>query len=365
MFAKIAENIVKHSLSLKHGDKLNFIVKGQSQEPLGRAIELVAKQSGIKTRFTFDDFNIFETYSDEEFEKFIKLEAKAMSTCDGCAIVSDFIPQKLSDKAKERRNRFNKEVHMDIRLKKKWNLTSLPCRENCSSDEMHEEMLDTYIKACSIDYEKFSKAMDGLVKRLSKADKVRIIAKDTDISFSIKGLPSVKCIGLRNLPDGEVYTAPIRNSVNGYITYNLPIVGDGITHHNVHFEFKNGKIINESSDHTEELTKMLNIDEGARYIGEFSFGLNPFIKNCYNNALYDEKISGTIHFTPGAAYERCDNGNKSIFHWDIVQSHTPEYGGGEIWIDEQLIRKDGLFVVEDLKCLNPENLMEFMAENEI
>ena len=209
-----------------------------------------------------------------------------------------------------------------------------------------------------------SHAMDNLVKRLAKADRVRIIATNTDLAFSIKGLPPIKCIAKRNLPDGEVYTAPVKTSVNGYITYNMPIVYNGITHNNVYFEFKDGKIVNESSDHPEELTKILNTDEGARYIGEFSFGLNPFVKKCFNNALYDEKISGTIHLTPGLAYERCNNGNKSSIHWDIIQSHAPEFGGGEIWIDGELIRKNGIFVVPDLECLNPSNLISFVdAEN--
>jgi aminopeptidase len=160
-----------------------------------------------------------------------------------------------------------------------------------------------------------------------------------------------------------VYTAPIKESVNGYITYNLPSIEGETTHNNIYFEFENGKIINATSDHSKELNEVLDTDEGARYIGEFSFGLNPFITKCYNNTLYDEKISGTIHFTPGNAYEKCNNGNKSVIHWDIVQSHLPEFGGGEIWLDSTLIRKDGLFVVEDLKCLNPDELIQSLSQN--
>jgi len=277
--------------------------------------------------------------------------------CDACVLVVDMLPVKLSERATEKRNHYYKLVHKDVRLNKRWNLTSVPCIENCKSEEEYKELLETYIKSCSIDYDKMSKAMDNLVERLTKADKVRIVAKDTDITFSIKGLPPVKCIGKRNLPDGEVYTAPVRDSVNGYITYNLPSVQSGVVHNNIRFEFKDGKIIRESSDHTEELTKILNTDEGSRYIGEFSFGVNPYVTKCFNNTLYDEKISGTIHFTPGSAYAKCNNGNKSLLHWDIIQSHTPEYGGGEIWLDDELIRKNGVFVVDYLKCLNPSNLI--------
>lgn len=360
MFRKIAENIVDYSLELKPGENLNIIIRGKSQDILGKEIEKVANEKGISTRYGYDNREEFETFTDEEFDKYVQEELAAMEACDACILVVDMVPVKLSDKATERRNHYFNIVHKNVRLKKRWNLTSVPCRENCKSEQEYQELFDTYIKACSIDYNKMSQAMDNLVKRLTKADKVHIIAKDTDITFSIKGLPPVKCIGKRNLPDGEVYTAPVKDSVNGYITYNLPIVQNGVTHNNIRFEFKNGKIIKESSDHTQELTKVLNTDEGARYIGEFSFGVNPYVKKCFNNALYDEKISGTIHFTPGSAYERCNNGNKSVIHWDIVQSHTLEYGGGEIWLDDELIRKNGIFVVDYLKCLNPSNLISMM-----
>jgi len=288
-----------------------------------------------------------------------------MKKCDACSIIDARAPFELSEIGKQRRLRFMKEVHLDIRSKKKWILTSVPCKENCKNESEYKEMFNTYLKSSSINYYNFSQAMDNLVLRLEQTKKVRIIAKGTDISFSIYKMPAIKCIGKRNLPDGEVYTAPIKDSINGHITYNLPSYNNGITHNNIYFEFKDGKIINESSDHSEELTKILNIDEGARYIGEFSLGLNPFITKCYNNTLFDEKISGTIHLTPGDAYERCNNGNKSNIHWDIVQSHTPEFGGGEIWFDNELIRKDGLFVVEDLKCLNPNILIkEILYNNE-
>lgn len=364
MFEKIAQNIVCHSLELKPGEKLNILIRGKSQEPLGREIEKVANELGITTRYAYDNVEDFETFTDEELEKHIQKELAIMKESDACSIVYDFIPIKLSEEARKKREHFFEIVHSGVRLKKRWNVTSLPVREVCKSEMDFQEMYDTYIQACSIDYDKMSKAMDNLVERLMCADKVRIVAEGTDISFSIKGLPPVKCIGKRNMPDGEVYTAPVKDSVNGVISYNFPSEWDGVVHNNIRFEFKDGKIVNESSDHTEELTKTLNTDEGARYIGEFSFGLNPYISRCFNNALYDEKISGTIHFTPGAAYERCDNGNKSSIHWDIVQSHTPEYGGGEIWLDDELIRKDGLFVVDYLKCLNPANLADEILNNE-
>ncbi len=357
MFKKIAENIIKCSLELKPGEKLNILIQGKSQNILGREIERIANENGIQTRYGFDNLDYYETFTDEEFEKFVERELKIMQLCDACVRVVDMVPVQLSDKAVARRNYFLKVVRDDVMLKKRWNLTSVPCRDNFKSEDEYRELLETYIKSCSIDYNKMSKAMDKLVTRLSEADIVRIVAKGTDLTFSIKGMPAIKCFGKLNLPDGEIFTAPRKDSVNGYITYNLPSSQNGVTHNNIYFEFRDGKIVREYSDNTEELTKVLNTDEGARYIGEFSFGVNPYVKKCFNNTLYDEKIRGSIHLTPGDAYEECDNGNRSIVHWDLVQSHNLEHGGGEIWLDDELIRKDGIFVVDYLKCLNPVNLI--------
>ena len=209
--------------------------------------------------------------------------------------------------------------------------------------------------SATLDYSKMDKAMDVMKKRMESTDKVRIVAKDTDISFSIKGMSAVKCSGHLNIPDGEIYTAPIKTSVNGYITYNTPSINQSFTFKDIRFEFKDGKIINASSNDTKRMNKILDTDEGARYIGEFALGVNPYIKDPMYDTLFDEKIAGSIHFTPGASYEDAYNGNDSAVHWDIVQIQRPEYGGGEIYFDGELIRKDGVFLGEQA-VLNEENL---------
>jgi aminopeptidase len=155
------------------------------------------------------------------------------------------------------------------------------------------------------------------------------------------------------VPDGEVYTAPVKNSVNGKITYNTPSPYQGIFHQQVSFTFKDGKIIEATSDQTDKLNEVLDTDEGARYIGEFALGLNPAIKEPMGNILFDEKIRGSLHFTPGDSYDETENGNSSSVHWDLVLIQRPEYGGGEIYFDDVLIRKDGIFVINELKGLNP------------
>jgi aminopeptidase len=222
-----------------------------------------------------------------------------------------------------------------------------------------EAFENLYFDTCTLDYGKMDKAMGPLVDLMRRTDKVHITGPGTDLTFSIKGIPAIKCSGQMNLPDGECYTAPVRDSVNGTLAYNTKSIypGDGKVYDNVKFRFKNGKIIEATSSDNENMRKLLDTDEGARYLGEFSFGLNPFIKQPMSETLFDEKISGSVHITPGSSYDDAPNGNRSSVHWDIVLIQTKEWGGGEIYFDDVLIRKDGRFVVPELKGLNPENLV--------
>ncbi len=219
-----------------------------------------------------------------------------------------------------------------------------------------EEFTEFYYRVCCLDYDRMSRAMDVLVSVLHGTDRVRLTGPGTDLTFSVKGIPAVKCAGEMNIPDGEVFTAPVRESVNGRITFNTPAEEQGFTFTGVSFEFKDGRIIKASANDTRRLNELLDTDEGARYIGEFAFGVNPYINRPMKEALFDEKISGSIHLTPGNAYADADNGNKSAIHWDMVLIQTPEYGGGEIYFDDVLVRRDGRFVAKGLEALNPENL---------
>jgi len=202
-----------------------------------------------------------------------------------------------------------------------------------------------------------SKAMDNLKDLMNKTDKVHIVGPGTDLTFSIKGIPAEKYMGTFNIPDGEVATAPVKDSVNGYITYNTETTYNGVLFNNIRFEFENGKIVKATSNNTEMLNKILDTDKGARYIGEFALGLNPYVEKPIGDTLFDEKIKGSFHFTPGEALDESDNGNRSSIHWDIVNIQRKEYGGGEMYFDDVLVRKDGIFVLPELEALNPENLM--------
>ena len=216
---------------------------------------------------------------------------------------------------------------------------------------------DFYFRVCTLDYARMAAAEEPLAARLRAADRIEIRGPGgTDLRFSVKGIGVKKCCGLRNLPDGELFSAPVRDSVEGVIAYNAPTLYQGKPFDHVRLVFRQGRIVEATASDTPGLNAVLDSDEGARFIGEFSFGFNPHIRKPMRDALFDEKIAGSIHLTPGQAYKETDNGNRSKIHWDLVLIQTPEYGGGEIRIDGELIRQDGRFMPADLQGLNPEAL---------
>jgi aminopeptidase len=221
-----------------------------------------------------------------------------------------------------------------------------------------EAFEDFYFDVCTLDYAKMAQAVTPLKERMERADRVHVKGpSDTDLTFSIKGIPVVPCVGNLNIPDGEIFTAPVRDSVNGVIHYNTGTMHDGKPYDNIRLVFKDGKIIEATGSDTRAINEVLDSDEGARYVGEFAIGFNPHIKRAMRDILFDEKIAGSIHFTPGRAYEDANNGNRSQVHWDLVLIQTPEFGGGDIYFDDELIRQDGRFVPNYLHGLNPENLV--------
>lgn len=243
----------------------------------------------------------------------------------------------------------------DIRVnQRKWVLFNYPSVIDAYKAHMSfDEFYNYAFSVMNVDYSKMREKLEPLKQLMEKTDKVRMVGPGTDISFSIKGMPAIPCCGTANIPDGEIYTAPIKDSVNGKITYNTASPYNGNVFNNVSLTFKNGKIIEANCDEeVSELNKIFDTDEGARYIGEFAIGVNPKIMEPIGDILYDEKIYGSIHFTPGKAYDDCYNGNCSSIHWDLVWIQRSEYGGGEIYFDDILIRKDGLFVLDELKELN-------------
>ncbi len=364
---QLAKNLVNYSCRVEKGEKVLISSNGLTDMPLVKAIiKEVYKAGGIPyvdIRSNSIERELLMGATKEQYEFLAKVDAMKMEQMDAyIGIGANSNTAELSDVPAEKMDMYEKvyqkAVHHDIRLNKKWVVLRYPNDSLAQSAGTSLEAFENfYYKVCNLDYKKMSDAMDALVDLMNKTDKVRITGGETDITFSIKDIPAVKCAGEMNIPDGEVYTAPVKDSINGVIAYNTPTEYQGISYDNVKLTFKNGKIVDISANDTERATKVFDTDEGARYVGEFAIGVNPYITKPMKNILFDEKIRGSIHFTPGNAYEDADNGNRSAVHWDLVLIQTKDYGGGEIYFDDKLIRKDGIFVIPELECLNPENLM--------
>lgn len=247
----------------------------------------------------------------------------------------------------EKTMKYNKAMNSIVRTitDKKWVISNYPTHAFAQEAEMSlEEYEDFLYDAVLVDYEKMDKDMDKITELFDKADEIRIKGKETDLTFSIKGRLGTKCSGQNNIPDGEVFYAPLETSVNGHIYYEFPPMRYGVQVDGVRLEFKDGKIVSAKADRNEDfLNKMLDTDEGSRYIGEFGIGLNYGIKKFIKNILFDEKIGGTIHLAAGYACDIHGEGNKSALHWDMIKELRD---CGEIYADGRLVQKNGVFIFE-------------------
>ncbi len=363
---KLAKLLTEYSCNLQKGEKVLIEAKGVDY-PLVEELVKQAQELGAYPFVSITDERVSRRLllgmTEEHANLMAKYDAYRMQEMDAyIGIRGGFNVNENCDVPDEKTRIYSQlyahKVHHELRVKNtKWVILRYPTPSMAQQANMSTEKFeDFFFDVCTLDYAKMSKAMDSLKALMDKTDKVRLVAKDTDITFSIKGIGSEKCAGERNIPDGELYSAPVKDSVNGRIHFNTPSIENGIKFEDVCLDFENGKIVNATANFTDKLNAILDTDEGARYVGEFSLGFNPYITNPMGDILFDEKIAGSIHFTPGACYDDCYNGNESAIHWDMVLIMTKEYGGGEIYFDDVLIRKDGFFVLDELKALNPENL---------
>ncbi len=246
-------------------------------------------------------------------------------------------------------------VHVQIRVPQtRWVVLRYPTPSMAqAASKSCEQFEEFFFDVCTADYAKMAEDLKPLKARMEAADQVKITAPGTDLTFSIKDIPVIPCAGESNIPDGECFTAPVRDSVNGTIQFNTSSRYQGTVFDGIRFELKDGKIVSATCRNApERLNQVLDSDEGARYIGEWSFGTNNRILHPMLDTLFDEKIGGSFHFTPGNAYEEADNGNRSRVHWDLVLIQRGDYGGGEISFDGEVIRRDGFFLPDDLQPLN-------------
>lgn len=366
---RLAENLIKNSVKLKKGEQIYIEAIGLSTMPLVQELVKAATKAGGVPFYYFNEqalqkefienASVAQMKAQAEIHKQLMANSQAyigVRGNDDLFKMSAVDPEKMNNYQKYYWN----PVHSEIRVPQtKWCVLRYPNAAFAAMSKMAlEEFEDFYFDACLVDYVKMGQAMKPLKKLMDKTKKVRIVAPGTEVEFSIAGLKSIICDGKMNIPDGEVYTAPVKDSINGVIQFNTDTTYLGTVFSNIRLEFKDGKIVEgHSMINDDKFQKILNIDEGSRYMGEFALGVNPYVTQPMLDILFDEKISGSFHMAIGNSYEdETNNGNKSAIHWDLVQMQDAEHGGGEIFFDDVLVRKNGRFVLPDLIGLNPEKL---------
>src|ERR1043166_1275393 len=363
-YGKLARLLVEYSTALKKGERAlveatdvpdEFVVELLRTIRRAGAIPLIEVRHTRITREVLRETNAEHANLVREVEMFRMKKVQAYMAIRGSANASE-----SADVDSERLSLFSRVLRpvQNYRVNQtRWVVLRWPTPSMAQGASMSTEAFENlYFDVCTMNYPRMAKAMVPLEKRMKSADKVHLKGPGTDLTFSIKGIGAKMCKGDRNIPDGEVFSCPVKDSVNGHIQFNTPTIYAGTKFENVRLEFDQGRITKATANNSKKLNEILDTDVGARYVGEFSLGFNPYIESPMCDILFDEKIAGSLHFTPGQAYEECDNGNRSAVHWDMVLIQRPEWGGGEVWFDGQLIRKDGLFVPKDLKPLNPKNL---------
>lgn len=361
---RLAETLLDHSCRVAKGEKV-LIEAFDLADPslVCRLVELAAERGVIPIVDTKQNAvlrSLYKSGTESSLEFAGQIERARMEQVNAyIGIRGAHNSSELADVPPEKMDLYSrhwwKTVHTEIRIRKtKWVVLRYPTPSMAQAARMSTEAFeDFYFAVCTADYAKMARDQAPLAKRMEAADRVRIVGPGTDLEFSIKDIPVIPCNGQCNIPDGEVFTAPVKESVNGVITFNTKSLYQGTVFEGIHFEFEKGKIVKAScSNEPERLEKVLNSDEGARYIGEWSLGCNNFVRHPMLDTLFDEKIGGSFHLTPGNAYDEADNGNRSQVHWDLVLIQRPDYGGGEIWFDGELLRKDGRFIPKDLEPLN-------------
>ncbi len=364
---KLADLLIHYSLELKPGEKVyieafdvpsSFVEVLIDRAAAAQAIPLVSTRSNAVLR------SLYLNATEEQMKLMGEVDLHLMKAVDAyIGVRGADNTSELSDVPVERMKLYQTHywvpVHSEVRIRqKRWVVLRYPSPSMAQMAGMSTAAFEGfYYDVCTLDYGKMAQAVEPLRELMERTDRVRLVGPGTDLRFSIRGIPAVPCVGDRNIPDGELFTAPVKDSVEGTIRFNTPTLHHGVTYENVALEFRQGRIERATaSGNVDRLNQVLDSDEGARYVGEFSLGFNPYVLEPMKDTLFDEKIAGSLHLTPGMAYEEADNGNRSEVHWDMVLIQRPEHGGGEVWFDDRCIRKDGLFVVPELEGLNPDAL---------
>lgn len=356
----LARQLVHHSTKLTAGDHVlidAFDVPSEISVALIREARSVGALPHVNVHDSRITRELAEAAEGDRLEVHAKVGLAQMQCMDAYIAVrgshninelADVEPDTMKEIMRMAREVLNHRVNETRWCVLRWPTPAMAQQAGMSTEAFEE----FFFKVCLLDYAKLGPAMNALKDRMNATDKVHITGPGTDLTFSIKDIPALACGGEHNIPDGEVFTAPVKDSINGTIAYNAPSIYQGVSFDDVRLEFKDGRIVKATANNTEKLNEIFDSDEGARYVGEFAIGFNREILHPMRDILFDEKIGGSFHFTPGQCYEEASNGNKSQIHWDLVCIQREDYGGGEIAFDGEVIRRDGLFLPEDLQPLN-------------
>src|SRR6059036_2742880 len=363
-FDKLAKLLVEYSIRLKRKETVlieTFDIPDEMTVALVRAVRKAGGAPFAQTYHARVNRALALEASDRQLNLTAGHELARMKKMDAyIAVRGSNNVTELSDVPPETMKLIARKMRsvQDQRVKKtKWVVLRWPTPSMAQLAGMSTEAFeDFYFEVCTLDYRKLLPGMKALHRLMEKTDRVEVKGPGTDLRFSMKGIPAVICGGDRNIPDGEVFSCPVRDSVQGHVRFNAPSIYQGTGFDGIRLDFKDGKIVDATSNETQKLNKILDSDPGARYVGEFSLGFNPRVFQPMKDILFDEKIAGSFHLTPGQAYAEADNGNRSQVHWDMVCIQRKEFGGGEIYFDGKLVRKDGLFTLPELAGLNPERL---------
>lgn len=362
--ARLATLLLDHSCQIQSGENV-LIEAFDLPEPtlVCQLVELAAAR-GARPLVSYKNNevlrSVYRTATAESMQLAARFERQRMEAVQAyIGIRGAANSDQFADVPLERMACFQKHwwqpVHSEVRVPRtRWVVLRYPTHAMAQAAHMSTAAFeDFYFDVCTADYAQMARDQAPLVHRMLVADQVHITGPGTDLKFSIRGMNVRPCHGQRNIPDGEVFTAPVCDSVEGTIRYNAPSRYQGVVFENIEFRFQQGRIVDATAGAaTAQLNQILDSDDGARYVGEWSLGCNNRIRRPMLDTLFDEKIGGSLHFTPGNAYDECDNGNRSSVHWDLVLMQTPEHGGGQVWLDGQLLRQDGRFVPDDLQGLN-------------
>ncbi len=359
--ATLARNLVRYSLEVKPGERVMLDFRGAETVGLLREmVSAVTEAGGVPFPMLSDEttaVRFLRGADEDQIRSWGGIHEELMKQMQCYVRVNGtenpFEGSEVPDEARRwEREHYMQPVHLRYRVSHtKWVVLRYPTFSmSQQARQSREGFARLYFDVCNLDWPKFSAAMDPLAALMERTDEVRLTAKDTDVTFSIRDIPVVKCDGRMNIPDGEVFTAPVKDSVNGVITYNAGSLYSGTSWDWIRLTFRDGRVTDiEAPNDVDKLEEILDTDQGSRFLGEFSFGLNPCLHDAIKDTLFDEKIYGSFHTALGQAYDTADNGNRSAIHWDLVCIQTPKYGGGSVWMDGELVRTDGDWVHADLR----------------